>query len=115
MKWWRTYIYRKSLAYHGLNRTNHHLPKQWCHWVKKMNLDKYDTEYRRTRYGKTHLSGHNRLFRVNRYGEFQCSVPLEHFDRWSNSLGYTYPMIPKTFKEFQWVVTTMIEQTRDMT
>lgn len=111
MKWWKTRIYRDSVC---TIRNNRSLPKQWKHWMKQMRVNKYDSEYRRTHYGKTHFCGRNRLFRINRFGEFQCSIPLEHFDRWSNSVGYTYPSIPQTGQEFEWVVKHMIEQTQDM-
>ena len=52
MKWWKTRIYRDSVCTISNNRN---MPKQWKHWMKQMRVNKYDSEYRRTHYGKTHF------------------------------------------------------------
>lgn len=114
MKYWNTKMYRKYLVSKGISGNRKTFPKQWKYWMKLASVCKYDTEYRRVYHGKTHFSGHNRLFRINCYGEFQCSVPSEHFDRWSNSVGITYPTVPQSEKEFLYVVKWMIEQTKEM-
>lgn len=110
-KWWRYRIYRVTK---GVVRNKINVPKQWKHWMKQLRLNTWDTKYLREHYGRFYIKGRDRHFRINCFGEFQCSVPLEHFDRWSNSVGYTYPTIPQTEKEFNWVVKHMIEQTKDM-
>ena len=110
-RWWKSRIYRNTKCN---VRNKHYLPKQWKYWMKQTRLTNYDSEYQRAYHGRTHFSGRNRLFRINCFGEFQCSVPLEHFDRWGNSVGCTYPTIPQTEGEFKWVVKHMIEQTKDM-
>lgn len=114
MKWWKTKIYRDMTRRHNIHSKKFNLPKQWKHWIYISGLTKQGSGYFRTHFGNLYFSGKGRHFRINRFDEFQCSVPIEHFDRWANSTGYTYPMIPKTEKEFRWVVKTMIEQTRDM-
>lgn len=70
------------------------LPKQWLHWVQKAQL-KPDTKH-----CGLYLSGRNRHWRVDCYGIFECSCPLEYFDRWANSSGAEHPKIPQTEKEF---------------
>ena len=114
MKFWRTRIYGEMLRKYKIKCTKHKLPKQWKHWIKKAGLHWNSTKHCRERFGKTLFIGCGRHFRVNRYGEFQCSVPSAHFDRWANSVGYTCPVFPQTEAELLSIVTTMIEHTRDM-
>jgi len=71
------------------------LPKQWLNWAKKAGLEK-DSRVIEGRY----MIGLNRRWRVNCYGQFECSCPLEHFDRWANSTGARWEGVPKTEAEF---------------
>lgn len=73
------------------------LPKQWLHWAKKAGLK---PERRRGRGNKLYLVGRARRWRVNCHNDFECSCPLEHFDRWANSRGARMDSLPKTEAEF---------------
>lgn len=86
------------------------LPKQWKHWAKKFGLRTY---YGHGKEGNYDLKGRNRRWRVNCFGDFQCSCPNEYFDRWANSLAATFDGFPKTEKEFMFAVKTLIEQSKD--
>jgi len=72
-------------------------PKQWMYWAKKAGLKR---EWGRGRQSTNYLVGRGRRWRVNCFGDFQCSCPIEHFDRWANSLGAEMDGMPKTEAEF---------------
>jgi hypothetical protein len=74
------------------------LPKSWKHWLKHAGLRR---EYTGSKGEWTYYSfvGRGRHWRINRYGEFQCSEPYALFDRWANSLQETW-QLPKTKNEF---------------
>ena len=86
------------------------LPKQWKHWARKAGLR---TESRRGRFSGFYLVGRGRRWRVNCYGEFECSCPTEHFDRWANSRGEAMDTIPKTESEFLAAVWMMRDLSKD--
>lgn len=114
MKYWNTRIYRDYLVSKGISGNRKTFPKQWKHWINKAGLGGFSTKDFRNYNGKYYFTGKNRYFRVNRLGEFQCSVPIQHWDKWGNSVGITYPYIPRSEKEFLYVVKWMIEQTKEM-
>lgn len=88
------------------------LSKQWQHWVKMAGLRK---EWGRGRQGQYYLVGRNRRWRVNAYGDFECSVPLERFDRWENSSsGWSHDGVPKNKDEFLRAVNSLIAHTQNM-
>ncbi len=79
--------------------------KSWCHAVGiKPTLQPALGE--EPDYGN--LKGRNRYFRINASGEFDCSQPLELFDRWANSTGITIRFLPASFKEFKNVIEFML-------
>lgn len=86
------------------------LPKQWLHWARKAKLRR---EYGRGIEGAYYLVGRGRRWRVNSRAIFECSCPLEYFDRWANSRGAAMEGIPKTEAEFLRDVETLIEQSKD--
>ena len=86
------------------------LPKQWLHWAQKAGLR---PERRRGRGNKLYLVGRARRWRVNCNNEFECSCPLEHFDRWANSRGAKMDAPPKTEAAFIAAVAILREQSKD--
>jgi hypothetical protein len=86
------------------------LPKQWLHWAQKAGLS---PERKRGRGNKFYLVGRARRWRVNCHNEFECSCPLEHFDRWANSRGAQMDAPPKTEEAFLAAVLTLREQSKD--
>lgn len=83
------------------------LPKQWLHWAKKAGLRRFTRRGSRQDNGM-YMWGHRREWRVNRYGEFQCSDTYDIMDRWANSLHKTEPL-PGTEREFLEAVRRMKE------
>ncbi len=84
-------------------------PKQFKHWLTKLNLQ-YDD-----RYNGTCIYGRGRNWRVNCYNEFQMSDPYEDFDRWANSVASTFEWpfkkdFPATFEQFKKIITIMENQ-----
>jgi len=57
-------------------------------------------EIRRGRWRGYYMIGRGRRWRVNCFGEFECSCPLPDFDRWANSVGAAIEFPPKTESEF---------------
>lgn len=86
------------------------LPKQWTHWARKAKLH---PETRRGSHRGFYLVGRDRNWRVNCHGDFECSCPTEHFDRWANSRGAVMPGVPRTETEFLAAVRALHEQSRD--
>lgn len=85
------------------------LPKQWSYWCKKARL------YKSGRQQWLSIIGRNRVWRINRDGNFECSCPLEHFDRWANSRGAEMQGIPKTESEFLQKVRDLYEKSMHAT
>ena len=50
---------------------------------------------------------------MNCNNEFECSCPLEHFDRWANSRGAKMDAPPKTEAAFIAAVAILREQSKD--
>ena len=71
-------------------------------------------EWGRGKQGQFYLVGRNRRWRVNAYGDFECSVPLEHFDRWANSSGWSHDGVPSTKDEFLRAVDSLVKHTKAM-
>jgi hypothetical protein len=69
------------------------LPKQWLYWAQKAGLR---PERQRGRGNGFYLVGRGRRWRVNMHNVFECSCPLDHFDRWANSRGAQVDALPKT-------------------
>jgi|694.fasta_scaffold03608_31 hypothetical protein len=86
------------------------LPKQWLYWAQKAGLR---PERKRGRGNKLYLVGRSRRWRVNCHNEFECSCPLEHFDRWANSRGAQLGGTPKTEAEFLASVRELRERSKD--
>ena len=86
------------------------LPKQWKHWCKKARLE---PESKYSKHDYIYLIGYNRRWRVNASGIFECSCPLEHFDRWVNSRGAAFDSIPTTELEFLNAVKSLIIDSKD--
>ena len=82
------------------------LPKQWLYWAMKAGL-KPTGGGRGLRTG-FYLQGRNRNWRVNSYGDFEVSCPLEDFDRWANSHGAFADSFPTNEKEFLATVKTLL-------
>jgi len=82
------------------------LPKQWPRWMEKTGL-KYTSRY------KYEMVGSGRRWRVNCYGDFECSCPFEYFDRWANSSGGQMDGIPKTEADFIVAVNLLIAESED--
>lgn len=76
------------------------LPKQWLHWAQCARLKSTSTKSFRGYY----MRGRGRNWRVNCFGYFEASCPIEHFDRWANSRGAEVRELPKTKAEFLDVV-----------
>lgn len=85
------------------------LPKQWKHWAKKAGLK---PERIRGAGNGFYLVGSGRRWRVNRNGQFECSCPIEDFDRWANSIGAMVDAIPQTEKQFLVTVELLISDER---
>lgn len=91
-----------------------YLPKQWSQWVKKAGLRRESGACQRGLSSYFYLKGKNRNWRVNCFGELECSCPLEHFDRWANSRGANYGYhLPKTEAEFVAAVKQLVTQSAD--
>jgi hypothetical protein len=84
---------------------NAKLPKQWLYWAKKARLK---PERRRGKDKQYKLVGRGRRWRVNSFGNFEVSCPIEHFDRWANSFGACVLVAPQTEKEFLTAVHNLI-------
>jgi len=74
------------------------LPKQWLHWAMLAGLK--PASHLRGRWRGFYMKGRNRHWRVNCFGFFEASCPLEHFDRWANSRGAEVRQLPRTRDEF---------------
>lgn len=82
-------------------------PKQWLYWAKKAGLK----QTRARTYAKEYyFVGHNRNWRVNGFGDFECSCPLEYFDRFANSSGAKIKGIPSSEVEFLNAVKDMLNE-----
>jgi len=86
------------------------LQKQWPRWMEKAGLKR---DAGRGFYGQHYMIGRDRRWRVNCYGQFECSCPLEYFDRWANSSGGQMDGIPKTEVEFIVAVNLLIAESED--
>lgn len=93
------------------NRTR--LPKQWKYWAKKAGL-KPSGKSGREYWDKFYLTGKDRYWRVNDKGDFECSCPIEYFDRWANSRGVFLVGIPACEKEFLGAVYCMHKDSENM-
>jgi len=82
------------------------LPKQWPRWLEKAGLSA-DRRY------LDMPNGRNRNWRVDASGNFECSCPLEYFDRWANSRGAAMVGIPATEADFIRTVNLLIEKSKD--
>jgi hypothetical protein len=60
-----------------------------------------------------YLVGRARRWRVNCHNEFECSCPLEHFDRWANSRVAQMDAPPKTEAAFLAAISMLREQSKD--
>jgi hypothetical protein len=77
------------------------LPKQWKDWCRKSGLRAVNSGFKMGRkYDYWCLKGKGRHWRVNCYGEFQCSERYAEFDRWANS-HIELDRIPQSLKEFR--------------
>lgn len=85
------------------------LPKQWSYWAAKYHIKPHVRPGCKRR-GRTVLVGRDRHWRVNCYGVFECSCPLEHFDRWANSRGAEASRIPQTEQEFKATIAQLIKE-----
>lgn len=88
------------------------LPKQWKYWAKKAGL-KPSGRTGREYWDKFFLTGRDRCWRINDKDIFECSCPIEHFDRWANSRGAEWIGIPKDEKEFLDAVKVLIDESRN--
>lgn len=86
------------------------LPKQWLYWAKKSRLH---SEWGRGQKGASYLAGRGRRWRVNCHGDFECSCPTEHFDRWANSRGAEMHGIPTTEAAFLAAVRDLHERSKE--
>lgn len=82
------------------------LPKQWKHWCKKARIKCFFKD-------PCSMIGRDRQWRVNMHSIFECSCPLEHFDRWANSRGAEWDGTPESEHEFLIAVERLIEQSED--
>jgi hypothetical protein len=89
------------------------LPKQWKDWCRKSGLRAVNSGFKLGRkHDYLNLKGKGRHWRVNCYGEFQCSERYENFDRWANSI-IALACVPKSLKEFRTtlqILSTEMEQ-----
>lgn len=85
------------------------LPKQWFYWCRKAGLK---PETKRGNYAGFYLKGRNRRWRADCNGNFVCSCPNEHFDRWANSRGAGVGHIPQSEAEFNAAVEYLLEQSK---
>ena len=77
------------------------LPKQWKDWCRKSGLRAVNSGFKLGRkYDYLNLKGKGRQWRVNCYGDFQCSDRYAEFDRWANS-HIELDRIPQSLKEFR--------------
>jgi len=79
------------------------LKNEWLHWAEDAGF-RFEPGFR--------LEHHNRYWRVNASGNFECSCPLEHFDRWANSTGARWEGVPQTEAEFLRAVEQLIEESK---
>ena len=92
------------------------LPKQWKHWARLAGLKATGRAFHsRGLYAGLYLRGKNRNWRVTCHGDFECSCPLEHFDRWANSHGAYAVKFPQNEAEFLAIVKQLREATKDVT
>lgn len=86
------------------------LPKQWKDWCKQCGLRATNSGFKLGKFKKYDyftLKGKGRHWRVNCYGELQCSERYENFDRWANSHQESESM-PVSFVDFRNVVYTLM-------
>lgn len=86
------------------------LPKQWKHWLKAAHLTDMSN---RSSYSGWIIKGRDRHWRVNCNGVFECSCPLEHFDRWANSRGAESDHIPTSKADFLKTVNALLVESKD--
>jgi hypothetical protein len=86
------------------------LPKQWLHWAKLAGLkpESSDKNYRHGR--NPYLRGRNRNWRVTNQGYFECSCPLQRFDKWANSVGSQCHSLPETKQQFLILIASLIAE-----
>jgi hypothetical protein len=97
-----------------LQKKPNRFPKQWLHWAKSAGLEPENSAkwYKHCR--NPYFVGHNRVWRVNMFGVFECSCPLEYFDRWANSRGADNNSLPRSEAEFLATVASLIYRSRDV-
>ena len=61
-----------------------------------------------------YLIGRGRRWRVNCHGQFECSCPLEEFDRWANSRGSYRETVPSNQMDFLSTVLSMVKETENL-
>lgn len=83
------------------------LPKQWNHWAQDSHMWLHGPAYKKGMKW-TYLRGHGRVWRLNRYGEFQCGDTYAEFDRWA-LCDITATSIPTSRQEFRAAVKTLLE------
>lgn len=71
------------------------IPKQFHHWCEQNHIKLI----RKKRKNKYYFKGFGRYFRINDINQFQASEPFATFDRWANSIAFTFDM-PQTQYEF---------------
>lgn len=86
------------------------LPKQWINWAECAGIK---PERKRNPWKGHYMIGLGRRWRVNCYGEFQCSCSLEAFDRWANSVLVYAPM-PTSRASFVRIVHAMNKKAKEM-
>lgn len=87
-------------------------PKQWRHWCKSAGLKiDGDSSLKRKRVFcmDWYLLGHNRYWRVNIYGDFQCGGTFEKFDRWATTTT-TQTNLPRSRAEFKASVQQLLDE-----
>lgn len=86
------------------------LPKQWLYWAQKAGLQ---PERRRGSGNGYYLVGRGRRWRVDCHGDFECSCPTDHFDRWANSRGAQRRGVPQTQAHFLAAVRELRDASKD--
>lgn len=78
------------------------LPKQWGRWLEKAGL-RVVGKYSRVWWAKFNMVGHNRRWRINRFGELDVSCLSSDFDRWALSWRAGRPCYGTVTNEKQFV------------
>ncbi len=85
------------------------LPKQWKYWCKTQRMHPHGCNSKWARSTTWfYLKGHNHVWRINCYGEFQLGDTIEKFDRWALCDNIISCKVPETELEFKETVLYML-------